>query len=368
MSVSAADSPSELDSLPLLGDTGERVSQAVAKEPVSVDGTERREAYEIFQRARYDWQSLQRHQMQDSLQRLCRATELDPSLIAAKVDLVNLCITQAAFGFMSPAVAADLIRRTSESIPDLAVQAEAMLPSLGVVSFHVDHNLPTALLAFSLSAHLPHDPWTTRARVMFALGRHRFAEGIAILEAALLRDPFSPWLHARLAWAFHLSGQAAESMEQIRRGLSLFPDHEGVALYASMILPFNGDAARGVQLAGDLAARQPYMDLVTALHAYTLACADRKDEARDLLERLQWLSRERFVSSSFNPAVYVALGDHESALAELRTAEQSRCPWFFQMLADPRLKPLHSRREFGRMRAILTRMEANASLNPNQAN
>jgi hypothetical protein len=42
----------------------------------------------------------------------------------------------------------------------------------------------------------------------------------------------------------------------------------------------------------------------------------------------------------------------------LRAADEARCPWFFQALADPRLKPLHGNPEFERMRAILPVMEA----------
>jgi DNA-binding winged helix-turn-helix (wHTH) protein/tetratricopeptide (TPR) repeat protein len=323
----------------------------------------RREAYETYQRAQFEWKSLERHQMQDGQQLLLKATELDPSLIAAKVDLARLCITQAVLGFISPAAAANLVRRTADSIPDLPVRAQAILPALGTVSFNVDHDLPAALWAFSISAHLPHDPWITRARVMFALSRHRFAEAIALLESALQLDPFAPWLHGRLAWALHLAGQAAESVEQIHHSLTDFPDHVGIALYASMILPFNGDSARGVEIAEYLMARQPQIDLVSALHAYTLACEDRRDEARAILERLEWLSRERFVLSSFTPAVYVALGDLDAAISELHSSADARCPWFFQMLADPRLKPLHGRPEFEEMRAILTRIEARAELN-----
>jgi DNA-binding winged helix-turn-helix (wHTH) protein/tetratricopeptide (TPR) repeat protein len=335
---------------------------SAAADPVPELDTDprRREAYEIFQRAHSEWQSLQRHQMQDSLQNLSRAAELDPSLIPAKVDMVHLCVTQAIYGFMSPAVAANLVRRTAESIPDLTSQAPALLPSLGSVSFHMDHNLPTALWAFSQSAHLPHDPWVTRARVMFALSRHRFDEAIQLLNAALLQDPYAPWLHGRLAWALHLAGRAAESVEQIRHSLTQFPDHVGVALYGSIVLPFNGDAEDGVKLAQDLAARQPQIDMVSALHAYALACAGREDEARSILERMEWLSRERFVLSSFTPAVYVALGDLDAAISELHTSADARCPWFFQMVADPRLKPLHGHAEFKEMRAILTRLEATA--------
>jgi hypothetical protein len=91
-----------------------------------------------------------------------------------------------------------------------------------------------------------------------------------------------------------------------------------------------------------------------------LACAGRKDEARAILERLQWLSRERYLLNCFNPAIHVALGELDAAIEELRTANQRRCPWFFQMLADPRLKPLHGRPEFEQMRSILGYMEAEA--------
>ena len=325
---------------------------------------ERREAYEYYQRGHYEWQTLQRHRMQDGLQHLSRAIELDPSLLAAKVDLVHLCVAQEFYGYMSPAVAAELVRRTWESISDHPLGSEAILPALGWVNFHVDHNLSAALWAFSLSAHLPHDPWITRLRTMFALSRHRFDEAIGLLRATLQQDPFSPSLRARLAWALHLAGQADESVECIRHALTLSPEDDDTHLYGSVILSFNGDAEHGTELAQSLSQRLPHFDLASVVHAYALACAGRGDEARTILERLQWLSRERFVLSSFTPAVHVALGNHDAALSELRTAADTHCPWFFQMLADPRLKPLHGRPEFVEMRSILTRMEAAAAENP----
>lgn len=348
---------------PSLGWQEEGLAISAASANMEVDDAERREAYELFQFAHHEWQSMQRHHMQDAMRRLTRATELDPTLISAKVDLVRLSVAQAAYGFVAPIIAADCVRRVAETIPDIPNHAQAILPALGTVSFHIDHDLPAALSAFSMSAHLPHDRWITRARTMFSLSRHRFDEAIEILESALHQDPYAPWLHARLAWALHLAGRAPESMKQIRHSLTVFPGHEGVTLYAGMILPFNGDAETAVQLVEGLAAQQPYFDLAMALHAYALACANRKGEARAILERLQWLSRERFVSTSFNPAVYVALGDHQAALAELRTSWQSRCLWFFQMLADPRLEPLHTYTEFREMRALLTRIEATAASN-----
>jgi DNA-binding winged helix-turn-helix (wHTH) protein/tetratricopeptide (TPR) repeat protein len=324
-------------------------------------GSGRTDAYEIFLRGHQEWQTHERLRMQDGMNHLIHATELDPALIPAQVDLANLCVTQEFFGFLSPEAAANQIRRIGDSISDAPHAAPALLPALGWVDFHVDRNLDAALEMFSLSAHLPHDPWTTRLRVMLALSRHRFDEALDWLQSALLVDPFAPWLHARLAWAHHLAGHNARSVDQIEKSLSLSPEHESSLLYGALILAFNEQAQRAAALAQELVRRTPYFDIATAIHAYALACDGQRDEAFAILERLQWLSRERFVIRSFTPAVFAALGDVDSAISELRTAGELHCPWFFQMLADPRLESLHGHPEFEAMRATLHKMEASTA-------
>lgn len=348
---------------------------AAGSDPELESGSERREAWELYQHAHHEWQTLERHRMQDGLQMLLRATELDPSLVAARIDIAQICVTQGFYGYMSAAVAADTARMAASPwlqssgsgqwsravFESFTGRAQAMLPALGWLCFHVDRDLAAARHAFNLSAHLPHDSWTTRVRVMLELSRHRIPQAIAMLRSTIELDPFSPWLHARLAWALHLDGQNEASLECIRHVLSQFPDHEGSRLYGAIILAFNGEAGQAIKLARELTLRLPYFDIATAVHAYALACAGQRNEVRAILERLQWLSRERFVMSSFTPAVYVALGDHESALSELRASAESRCPWFFQMLADPRLRPLQAHPDFTALRQILTDMESAAS-------
>jgi predicted Zn-dependent protease len=304
---------------------------------------------------------MERHRMQDGLQKLTRAAELDPTLIAAKVELANLCVTQAFYGYMAPATSANLIHGTADTIPDLPATAPAMLPALGWVNFHFNRNLAGAIWAFSASEGLPHDPWTTRVRAMFALSRRQYAETIALLKTALEIDPYSPWLSSRLALAYHQAGQAEASVGQIKQSIALFPGHEGSNVYGAMILAYNGETEKAVELAADLARRLPYFDIATSVHAYALACAGRDVEARALLERLDWLSRERYVLRTMNAAALVVLDDLEAAIAELQRAGETRCPWFFQTLADPRLTPLHGHPEFVELAAILPRMEAAAA-------
>jgi tetratricopeptide (TPR) repeat protein len=324
------------------------------------NGPDRLDAYDIFLRGHYEWQTHERHRMQDGMQHLARATELDPSLIAAKVDLAHACITQEFYGFMSPDAAASEIHRIAESISDVAGKAPPLLPALGWISFHVDRDLRQTLGMYSASAHLPHDPWTTRLRVMLALSRHHFDEALEWIQSALLVDPYAPSLHASLAWACHLAGQSTRSLTQIEKCLSLFPDDENSLLYGAIILAFNGHADRATRLVEEMLRRTPYFDMAFAVQAYVLACAGQRDEAYGLLERLQWLTRERFVLRSFTPAAYAALGDVETAVSDLQAAADLHCPWFFQTLADPRLESLRGRPEFEQQIAALKQMELSA--------
>ena len=324
---------------------------------------QRSDAYDIFLRAHHEWQTHERHRMQDGMQQLIQATEIDPLLASAQIDLAHLCVIQELYGYISPEATARQVRRIGESVPEITTRAPSLLPILGWINFHFDRDLPAALDLFSASADLPHDPPTTRLRIMLALSRHRFDEALQWLHSALHVDPYAPWLHSLLAWTLHLSGRHHKSVEVVENALAQFPDHQCTQAYGALILSFNGHADRGVKLAQDLVRRTPYFDIASSIHAYALACNAQHQEAFGILERLQWLSRERFVARAFSAAAFVALEAPEEAIAELRAANELRCPWFFQTLADPRLEPLHGHPEFEHMQRDLEKLELSAAEN-----
>ena len=320
-----------------------------------------REAHDLYLRAHYEWQNMERHRMQDAMGRLLRAVELDPALMAARVELAQLVILQCIYGYLSPRIAAAAVRRAADGIPELNAQAEALLPALGWVEFHFDRDARSALRMMARSTGLPYDATNTRTRSWLLLSRHRFGEAIELLRAAIQLDPYAPWLQAGLAWALHLAGEREASMAQIRTAIDMSSEFDNSLFFGAMILGYNGEAARAIQLAESLAARSSHYDLAISAHAYALACAGRAQESHDQLERLQWLSRERFVLNTLNAATHLVLGEADAALEELRTANENRCPWFFHMLADPRMKPLKGRPEFAALESSMAAMEAGAA-------
>lgn len=320
----------------------------------------RREAWELLECARYEWRALERHRMQDAVQRLTRAIEIDPELVDARVELVHLCTAQALCGYMPPAAAARLARRAAPGLDANANQE--MEFALVWIRFFADRDLKAVLDEFGGLAHLPedrpHDAWTTNLRALFALSRRRFAEAIELLKTALRLDPWSALLHARLAWALHLAGEAEASVTEAERALREFPAEEAPAFHGALILAANSEAARAVKIARELARQRPYFDAAQGVLANALARDGQREQAREVLNHLRWLGRERYVMNTFTPAAWVALAEPEMALEALRAAEHARCPWFFQMLADPQLAPLRAHREFQEMEAIGAGMEA----------
>jgi len=271
---------------------------------------------------------------------------------------------QCIYGYLSPRIAAAAVRRAADGIPELNAQAEALLPALGWVEFHFDRDARSALRMMARSTGLPHEATHTRTRSWLLLSRHRFGEAIELLRAAIQLDPYAPWLQASLAWALHLAGEREASMAQIQEAIDMSSEFDNSLFFGAMILGYNGEAARAIQLAESLAARSSHYDLAISAHAYALACAGRAEESHDQLERLQWLSRERFVLNTLNAATHVVLGEADAALEELRTANENRCPWFFQMLADPRLKPLKGRPDFAALESSMAAMDAGAATTP----
>jgi tetratricopeptide (TPR) repeat protein len=319
-----------------------------------------REAHDLYLRARYEWQNMERHHMQDAMGRLLRAIELDPALMAARVELAHLAIMQCVYGYISPRIAAATVRRAADGIPELNEEAEALFPALGWMEFHFDRDARSALRMMARSVEQPYDARNTRARSWLLLSRHRFGEAIELLRATARLDPYSPWMPAALAWALHLAGEREASLAQIQKAIDLSSGYDNSLFFGAMILGYNGETKRAVEVAETLAGRPSHYDVALSAQAYALACAGRAEESQELLEQLQWLSRERFVLSTLNTATHVVLGDAEAALEELRAANETRCPWFFQMLADPRLKPLKERPEFAALESTLAAMEADA--------
>jgi DNA-binding winged helix-turn-helix (wHTH) protein len=336
---------------------GESLQVSIAASP-SVEDQDASDAaaHEAFLIGRYDSRSRDPYCMSNAVEQLRKACDLRRINCASREQIVRVSLSQCLYGYLSPGDAEEQVRRASDAVPDLE-QSSATLAALGWILFHVEHNLGFAFRMIDDADLVGSGTWLTTLRAMLSLSRHRFEEARELLEEALHDDPWSPSFNVQLAWANHLAGRAQESLVNAEHCLEMFPGDERAELCAALILAFNNHPQRAAMLAHEVGQRRPRLDIAASIEAYALARASRRNEASTILERLQWAGRERYVLTSFTAAAYAALGDQNGAIAELRTAEKAACPWFFQTLADPRLKSLHGNPEFDRMMRVLESME-----------
>jgi tetratricopeptide (TPR) repeat protein len=86
-------------------------------------------------------------------------------------------------------------------------------------------------------------------------------------------------------------------------------------------------------------------------HGYALA--GRGDEGRTVLNQLNALSSQRYVSPYDIAMVHVGLQENDEALAWLQKAFEQRSPWLGYLNVEPQLDPLRSDQRF---QALLRRL------------
>jgi TolB-like protein/tetratricopeptide (TPR) repeat protein len=322
----------------------------------------RSKAFATYLDARFQWDKADRNAMEQATAGFQKALDLDPSLLTARLHQVHNYLLQAGIGYMRGDTAAELARTQAETIVSQFTSGQSVHPALGWIHFYHHRDIFAAIDAFAQKQPPGYNPWTLFYRSRFSLGRHQFSESIDLVRFGLRFDPSAPMPHSRLAWTFFLAGDRKAALEQATQTLHRFPGHPVSVTLCPQILaaldnPESETVTRAVAAAQRLTQAMPVYDQGFTTLAYILARQGKTAEARAILDRQSNLGLGRFVLRTFRAPVLAELGDCDEAIEELQLAEQQHCPWFFEILADPRLAPLHNRPDFQKLLAMIPRLE-----------
>jgi DNA-binding winged helix-turn-helix (wHTH) protein/tetratricopeptide (TPR) repeat protein len=351
-------------------DTPESTAQPVPSDPAPIvmppDDVQRSQASALYMQACALWNTSKRAKMEEAIRGFRSALELDATLMPARIELMHSYLFYSTFGFMPPIEAAELARKQAEAVLMLSQNGQPIYAALGSIHFYHDRDFAAAANAFARAQYTGYDPRMLIYKARFAVAQQRFADAISLLRSGLELDSYSPVLYGRLMWTLHLAGDATAALDEAKRTVALFPNHPGVLIYSANIFAASSEdlsnqahhelAAQAVTMASKLIEIAPNLDASYSALAYAYARQGKAAQARELLDRQRSQSRERFMLAGFHAPALLQLGKVEEALEDMRTADLQRSPWFFEQLLDPRLKPLHSRKEFQQLTSGLNRM------------
>jgi tetratricopeptide (TPR) repeat protein len=143
-----------------------------------------------------------------------------------------------------------------------------------------------------------------------------------------------------------MAGQYEAAIEQLHRTVEMDPNYPVTYWILGLTLRKMGrhelaiaEGEKGVKLSGGSA-------LMRAALAQTLATADRRKDALQILDDLTTLSKEKYVSPYFFAGIHVGLGEDDRAIEYLEKSYEEHSHWLIYLHIDPSMDRMRSNPRF----------------------
>lgn len=310
--------------------------------------TENVDAFQLYIRGRYFWNKRSVEGLKKGITFAQQALARDPLYALAYVgmaDSYNLLAGHGGFAPKETFPKAQAAALQALEIDDTLAEAYT---SLGFVGYRFDWKWAEAEANFRRAIEIkPHYPtghhWY--GECLGALGR--FEESIAELKQALELDPLSLPINADLAQSFYFSRRYDECTEQLRKTLEMEPNFVRALVLQGMVDEQKEEhrpqaiahLRQAVELSGGNTMALAHLGYAYAINGMT-------DEAREVLNDLERLSTEGYVSAMNIALVYLGLKKHERVWQWLERAINNRDVWLVWLKVAPRWDALRSDSRF----------------------
>jgi serine/threonine protein kinase/tetratricopeptide (TPR) repeat protein len=334
----------------LAGAIAEEVRAHVTQEERARLASPRRvdpEAYEEYLRGRFYWNRRNEAAARRALDCFERSIAKDPNYAPALSGIADAYMTLATYDYLPPMEAFPRAEAAVARALELDDQLAEVFVSLGALRTAAQWDWPGAEAAFLRALAL--DPNHASARHWYAdllsiLGRHD--EAIAESRRARELDPLSLIVSSGVGMHLFYGRRYQEAAEQQRRTLELDPT------FAPALRSLGGACEELHQFdeaiecyrrahalyPGELSGR--------TLLAHAYAVAGRTEEARNLLNELIAESKHRYIPNYRLAAIYLALGESETALDLLEQGLRARDRAMIWLAVAPRFDRLRHEPRF----------------------
>jgi DNA-binding winged helix-turn-helix (wHTH) protein/TolB-like protein/Tfp pilus assembly protein PilF len=291
--------------------------------------------------------------LQQGIEYFQKAIAIDPDDAAAYAGLADCYNMLVVYGIRTPKDAFPIAQEAALKALELDDNLAEAHTSLAFIKHRWNWERQDAEREFQRAikdkpAYGPAHQWYSS----YLVAVERTDEAIAEARRAAELDPLSFSTGIHLGWIYYMAGRYDEAIVHCQKLLAVdagfFPVYRYLGLsyeqkgqYKEAIAAFE----RGIKLSGS--------PLLVALLGHAYAAAGNRHEAERVLNELQEMAGQRYVSPYTVAAIYVGLQDRERAFDWLERAIAERDIWLMNLRVDPVFKELRADRRF---KAILLRL------------
>jgi adenylate cyclase len=330
---------------------GTEAARALSKKP-----TENAEAYRLYLLGRYHFAKFTRAGWTNAIHYFEQALQIDPNYTLA------LCGLADTYGWAG-----------GQILPGREAWAKEM--EFARKALALDPNLAEAHLSMGTALYSVLGPYASKKELDRAVELNpnlalaydqygwtfaemgRFDDAIAAEKKALELDPLNTFLNTDLAFFLYWARRYEESTTQIRKTLELDPNNAFAHSILGWCLIEKGNKA---EARAEFQKATSLDDLPWYISSLGYACAANGDRAKaeQILQDLEELSKQRYVSPANRATVYLGLGEKEKALDWLEKAYEDRDPIFWWIDGDQLYDSLRNEPRFQALVEKIDRIKA----------
>jgi TolB-like protein/Flp pilus assembly protein TadD len=312
------------------------------KDAMSKKPTADPEAYELYVKGRFFWNKRTSVDLPKAVEFYKQAIAKDPNYALAYAGIADCYVLYPDYGVGAPA---DLYPQAKE----MALKALSLEPTLGwphaalgLAYTNWDRDFLKAITEFDLA--IQRDPnyataYQWKNTPLGALGE--FDRAIASSKKAIALDPLSLIVNADLAFNYIYAHRFDEAVAQSRKTLEIDPNFHVARGYLGFSLQCQGKLAEALAEYRAAAANSTGEPFSWGLLGQACARAGLREEAQQILARLEEESRTQFVTGWAIAVIRLALGDKEGALNALQNAFDQHASEILPLKYDPLFNDLH---------------------------
>jgi eukaryotic-like serine/threonine-protein kinase len=338
-----------------VGVLGLRVSheRRPASTVIQRHGTRDIETYTLYLKGRHHWNQRTEAALHTSAEYFLAAIEREPDYAQAYAGLALAYATLGLYGVFAPRDIMPKAKAAAERAIELAGTLSIPHATAGCVAAVYDWSWQAAETYFRRAIELnPDDPdvhhWYA---INYLVPLKRFDEANNELRCAADADPLSMPIQISLGLLSYFSHRFDQAYRELSDSLRHGTGSGTGRLFLGLTLVENGrydDAVNELETASRL-SDSPEM---TAALGYAFARAGYNDRARQTIEQLLTMSKNRYISASLVAQVYAGMGETLAALEWLEKACDAHAvdlawlgvrPVFDALRAEPRFDALLSR-------------------------